>query len=433
MRKRVVIIGAGASGMTAAVFAARAGAEVTLLEHKDRVGKKILSTGNGKCNLSNRRLDESCYRSGLPDFPMEVIRRFPLEKTLEFFEGLGIVIKDRDGYLYPYSGQASSVLDVLRSGLEAERVRVVTECTVKKIISGTATLSKEGGGSGRDRAGKAAGKPDFLVESNQGSFYGDALILACGSKAAPVTGSDGSGYELARRFGHRIIKPLPALVQLRCRESFYKQISGIRTEASVSLWCGSQKLGGDRGELQLTDYGISGIPVFQVSRFAARALDEKRRVTARIDFFPGASRKETAVMMRERRKNHADKAMEAFFTGWFPKKLSQLFLKLAGIRPERPAGSLSEEEIQSLTELIKEFETEIASVNPFENAQICCGGVDVREINPKTLESKRKKGLYLIGELLDVDGICGGYNLQWAWSTGAIAGTHAGRCLYDTN
>ncbi len=413
-KKQVIIIGAGASGMTAAIFAARQGAEVTILEHKDRVGKKILSTGNGKCNLSNRKMDASCYRSSVSGFPMKVIRQFPVEKTLDFFEELGVVVKDRNGYLYPWSGQASAILDVLRKGLKENDVRVVTECEIHRILLP----------SGKDRRD---GGRYFRVETGKGVFQGDSLILAAGSKAAPGTGSDGSGYELAAALGHRIVKPLPALVQLKCRESFYKQISGVRTDGRVTLWSGGELLASDSGELQLTDYGISGIPVFQVSRYAVRALDGGRTVSAVIDFCPELGRKQTIAHLYDRRERGGDRMMEDFFTGWIHKKLAQLFLKLSGIRGDRKVKTLTDEEIRTLAAFVKEFRTEIVGSNSFEQAQICCGGVDVRELDPFTLESKKRKGLYLIGELLDVDGICGGYNLQWAWSTGAIAGMHAGK------
>lgn len=408
MKKQVVIIGAGASGMTAAIFAARQGAMVTLLEHTDRVGKKILSTGNGKCNLSNRIMEERCYRSGNPDFPMEVLTRFTVEETLSFFWDLGIVIKDRNGYLYPHSGQASSVLDVLRAELAHRNVKIFTDCRTEKI-----RYSEKG-------------EKRFQITSSAGVFCSDSLILATGSRAAPATGSDGSGYELAGMMGHHIVKPLPALVQLRCRETFYRQLSGVRTDGAVSLWCDGKELARDQGELQLTDYGISGIPVFQVSRFASTAIDRGKTITAVLDFYPDKTYKETRKMIRERKFSCTGKPMEDFFTGWFHKKLSAVLLRLAGIEPKKQVERLTEEELERLTSLIKDFRTEITAANPYENAQICCGGADVREINPKTLESKLKKGLYLIGELLDVDGICGGYNLQWAWSTGAISGTHAG-------
>ncbi len=178
--------------------------------------------------------------------------------------------------------------------------------------------------------------------------------------------------------------------------------------------------------MQLTDYGISGIPVFQLSRFAARALDEKKKVTARIDFFPGMPESRVRDMLRERAARRPQGAMEEFFTGWLPDKLSRFFLKYLGIRGERQASSLSKRELKALAGVIRAFETEIAAVNSFDHAQVCCGGVDVREVSSRSMESKKQKGLYLAGELLDVDGICGGYNLQFAWSSGAIAGMHAG-------
>ena len=267
MSKRVIVIGGGASGMTAAIFAARQGAAVTLLEHMDRVGKKILSTGNGKCNLTNRRMDASCYRSSAPEFPMEVLGRFGEPETEAFFEELGIVLKDRNGYLYPASGQASSVLDALREELSRLGVNIVTEC-------GEAEVAAPGSGKG--------GNQEWTVLCKKGRFCSDALILAAGSKAAPSTGSDGSSYDLAKRLGHRIIRPLPALVQLRCREKFFKQISGVRADACVSIWADGERLAYDQGELQLTDYGISGIPVFQVSRFASVALSRGAQVKAEI-------------------------------------------------------------------------------------------------------------------------------------------------------
>lgn len=412
MSKRVIVIGGGASGMTAAIFAARQGAAVTLLEHMDRVGKKILSTGNGKCNLTNRRMDASCYRSSAPEFPMEVLGRFGEPETETFFEELGIVLKDRNGYLYPASGQASSVLDALREELSRLGVNIVTEC-------GEAEVAAPGSGKG--------GNQEWTVLCKKGRFCSDALILAAGSKAAPSTGSDGSGYDLAKRLGHRIIRPLPALVQLRCREKFFKQISGVRADACVSIWADGERLAYDQGELQLTDYGISGIPVFQVSRFASVALSRGAQVKAEIDFYPELGRKELGRFLRERRQLLGDRNADSFLTGWFNKKLALLFLRLAGISLDRNVSSLTETQLSELGRRIKQFETEIVETNPFANAQICCGGVDVREVNPHTMESKKRKGLYLAGELLDVDGICGGYNLQWAWSTGALAGIHGGR------
>ncbi len=406
-QKRVIVIGAGASGMTAAVFAARQGADVTLIEHGKRAGKKILSTGNGRCNFSNRYMDASCYRSEVPDFPMKVISRFPLEMTLDFFRDMGAVFRERDGYLYPYSGQASAVLDILCSEIEREKVKLITECETEHIA---------------DRNGSLC---EYRVETSRGVFLGDSLIIATGGKAAPATGSDGSGYRLAKQMGHHIIKPLPALVQLRCRERFFSRLAGIRTEASVTLYSCGQILARDQGEVQLTDYGISGIPVFQVSRFAARELDRGNAVEAILDFYPVAGFDETEKMLHSRKMLCSNRTAENFLTGWLHKKLTSVLLREANIRPDVPVKELRDTDIHRLTALIKEFSTEVTAVNSFDQAQTCSGGVDVREIDPETMQSRKKRGLYFAGEIMDVDGICGGYNLQWAWSTGAIAGTHA--------
>ena len=393
--------------MTAAIFAAREGAQVVLLEHKDRVGKKILSTGNGRCNLSNRLQEPFCYRSGQPDFPWKALGAFTLPMTLEYFEDLGVLTRERDGYLYPYSGQASAVLDALRLGLAWESVQVVTECEVFSITP-------------REDA-----KHRFEVKTSQGSFSGETLILACGSKAAPGTGSDGSGYKLAKRLGHHIIKPLPALVQLRCPEKFFKQLAGVRADASVILYSDGRKLAEDKGEVQLTDYGISGIPVFQISRYAARGLYEKKEVFAELDFMPDFGDVEFLQMLKERKIRLDGLVMEQYFNGLFHKKLAGALLKRIGISGTMPVHDLSEENLERLCRICKHFRTYIDKTNPFEQAQICAGGVDTSEIDPDTMESKLVKGLYFAGEILDVDGICGGYNLQWAWTSGYLAGKGA--------
>lgn len=407
MRKNVLIIGGGASGLMAAIMAAREGAGVTVLEHMDRVGKKILSTGNGRCNMTNLSLRPEHYRSSQKQFPMKVLDRFSVWDTLSFFDGIGIVTKNRNGYIYPNSDQAASVLDALRFETEHLGIKTVLSCHVKKAYKGK--------------------KQTFIVETDQGIFEGDSLILAAGSKAAPVTGSDGSGYQLAASFGHSIIRPLPALVQLRCKGNFFKQLSGVRCEAVVRLVSAGKTLAADEGEVQLTDYGISGIPTFQVSRYAACALDAGNHVSALLDFFPSRSMEDTKSMLRQRRSVLGYRPAGEFLNGMLNKKLSAVLLKQAGIRPETDCAHIEDSKIDALTLQLKKFEVEVTSTNSFEQAQVCCGGVDTREIRPDTMESKLVKGLYLVGELTDVDGICGGYNLQWAWSTGAVAGRTAGR------
>lgn len=406
MDNRVVVVGGGASGLTAAIAAAREGAPVTVLEHMDRAGKKILATGNGRCNLTNLDLGPEHYRCGRTGFPGQVLARFTVSDTLAFFDGLGIVTRARGGYIYPNSDQASAVLDVLR--MEADRLGVDLRCGchVKAVTA--------------ERNGLA-------VLTEQGKLKAEAVVLAAGSKAAPKTGSDGSGYEIARGLGHRIVKPLPALVQLRCRGNQYKAVAGVRCEARLTLYGDGDKLAEDTGELQLTDYGISGIPTFQISRFASVALDENRKVAVLIDFLPDRTAAESRTFLNERIRRFGYRTCEELLLGVFNKKLALMLLKTAGIPPELKASGITAGQSEKLLQVLKGYRADVAGTNSYEQAQVCCGGVDAGEINDETMESKLVSGVYFAGELIDVDGICGGYNLQWAWSTGMIAGRCAGK------
>lgn len=405
--KQIAVIGGGVAGMTAAVFAAEAGAEVTVLEQKDRVGKKILSTGNGRCNFTNLYQTPECYRSDNPGFGWDVVRQFDARQIIAFFLKMGIYSKNRNGYLYPNSDQASSVLDAFRMECRRLNVRFLTDTKCLEIIP------------------KSKG---FRLKTNQGMLKADAVIVAAGSKAAPVTGSDGSGYTLAKKLGHHLIPVLPALVQLRCKENFYKAISGVRVQAKVSLYAGECLAAEDTGELQLTNYGISGIPVFQVSRFAARALYEKKPVKAVINFMPDFEEETFLKFLKNRAQSRPDKTVDEFFVGLFHKKLAELWIKLSGIKAGRKAGNLSDAELKKLAELIQRFETVVEETNSYEQAQICCGGIDTREVEPSTMESLYVPGLYFAGEILDVDGICGGYNITFAVASGAAAGKGASKC-----
>lgn len=406
--RQIVIVGAGAAGMMAAIAASKAGARVLLLEQKDRIGKKILSTGNGRCNFTNTYQTPECYRSQNPEFPWKVIQTFPVEQTISFFDRLGVYAKDRNGYLYPNSDQASAVLDVLRMELTRLKVDIHTEEKVLEIKP----------------SGKGASRR-FRIRTGQRCYEADAVILTAGSKAAPNTGSDGSGYPLAQKLGHRIVPVVPALVQLCCKESFYKIISGVRVQGRVSIWSGGKMLTEDSGELQLTNYGISGIPVFQVSRYAAYALLDKKQVWAELDFLPRLTDQEVMRLLKRRIHNHPEQTAEELFIGLFHKKLAQVLVQESRISRKTLGKELTEKQILMLIEKIKHFKTEVIKTNPFEQAQICAGGVDTREIHSATMESKRISGLYFAGEIVDVDGICGGYNLQWAWSSGYLAGQSA--------
>ena len=370
--RKVVVIGAGAAGMMAAISAAEHGAHTVVLEHKDRVGKKILSTGNGRCNFTNLVQTPQCYRSDDPKFPWRVITQFDEKKTVEFFQNIG--------------------------------VEVHTETEVLEIIPK---------------------KNRFVIRTGNGNVTADRVILAAGSKAAPVTGSDGSGYAIAKKMGHRIVPVLPALVQLKCKGKFFQSIAGVRIQGCVSLYVDGDCVCRDTGEIQLTQYGISGIPVFQVSRFAAKALYNKQEVTAVLNFMPQMSEEEFTVFLAERARLRPQKTAEEFLTGLFHKKMIALWVKCSRISKEKPVGTYSEEELRTLARLIQQFEVNVEGTNSFEQAQVCCGGVSTEEVKEDTLESSYVPGVYFAGEILDVDGICGGYNLQWAWSSGWIAGREA--------
>ena len=402
--RTVAVIGGGASGMMAAVTAASGGAHVILLEHKDRIGKKILSTGNGRCNFTNTHQEPICYHSEDPLFPWEVVERFNAQAVISFFLQMGVYSKNRNGYIYPNSDQASAVLDAFRMELDRLKVEIRTGIECREI---------------------RPGKKGFTILTDQEPVRADRVILCAGSKAAPATGSDGSGYDLAKKMGHRILPVLPALTALKCEEKFFKSIAGVRANGSVSIWSDGECIAKDTGEIQLTDYGISGIPVFQVSRYASKLLYEKKETEAVLDFMPDFTKAQTNAFLRARAQTRPDKSAEMFLIGLFHKKLCDLWIRLSKIPRQRKAGELTAEEIACLTDLIKDFRVRIRETNSYDKAQVCCGGIDTREVDPGTLESVYVPGLYFAGEILDVDGMCGGYNLTFAWASGYVAGQAA--------
>ena len=388
----VIVIGGGAAGMMAAITAASNGADTMILEHKDRVGKKILSTGNGKCNYTNELQGVTYYRGDDPAFVLPVMEQFGFEETVSFFEKLGIYPKNRNGYYYPASEQAASVSDVLRMELTFRHVAVVTECELRNI---------------------SEKKNGFLLETGKGRFSGKKIIFATGLLAAPKTGSDGSAIPLIKAFGHRFSDIVPALTALQCRESFFRQLAGIRTEAEVSLFIDGESI-------------ISGIPVFQVSRFATKALKKKQAVTAQIDFLPRLNEQETEQLFEQRFREYAHgKIADEAMVGLLNHKLSGVLLKEAHISLKKPAEEITKKELLQLVKQCKHMEVCVTGSKSFEQAQVCAGGVHTDEIDPKTMESRLVPNIYFAGEVVDIDGMCGGYNLQWAWSSGYVAGRHA--------
>ncbi len=403
---KVAVIGGGASGMMAAITAAEQGAAVFLYEGNDRVGKKILATGNGKCNFSNRDCSMENYYSRDKKRVEAVLGRFEAEDSIAFFKRAGMLVKDKNGCLYPASEQASTVLDILRMQLAENKVQVLTDCRVSGISRGK---------TGR-----------FLVETEKSGQTCDRVIIACGGKAAPKTGSDGNGYRLAQSMGHALTPVVPALVQLRCAEEYLKAVAGVRLDAKVSLCIDEKTESCERGELQLTDYGISGIVVFQLSRIAAYGLFYKKKVSVYIDCLPDFSEKEYEQFVWQRKKACGEKTVEEFFTGMLNKKLMLLFIKLAGLKGNELIKNADGKKIDRVFGLCKSFPLTIKASNSFDNAQVCAGGIPLSEVS-EGLESLLVKGLYFAGEILDADGKCGGYNLQWAWASGYVAGKNAAK------
>ena len=420
----VAVVGGGAAGMTAAITAARAGARTVLLERNDRLGRKLLMTGNGKCNLGNRDLKRSDYYSDDMAMAVSVLERFGTEETIAFFASLGLLLKEKRGYLYPVSEQAAVVLDVLRHGLERDKTEVLTGALVREI-------RQKGENAGKDSPA------DYVLQLQDGrQLWTERVILACGGQAAPGTGSDGSGYALARALGHTVIAPVPSLVQLHCSEKYCRALAGVRAEGAVRIYpsdsgenekkeAAKPCICEEYGEIQLTEYGISGIPVFQLSGQVNQLLARGRKLRAELDFFPQYEGLAYEQLCRQRLKRVDGSTVEAFFTGMLHKKIMNVCIRQAGLSPEQEAAEADPEKLRRVFALCRRLPFTITGSHPFESAQVCRGGVSLREVDLQ-LQSRRCEGLYLAGELLHVDGRCGGYNLQWAWASGSIAGAAAG-------
>lgn len=489
-RKRTVaVIGGGAAGMMAAIEAARAGAIVTLIEKNPQLGKKLATTGNGRCNYTNLDMEDRIggkFRGFHPEFATPALDVLPPEAVLDWFRAIGVEPRFRGSYVYPNSDQASAVVDALREELHRLSVKVHYNAEVKSVQRidtdtevSTAKASMQGKAASASEIREKRDAGYFMIQCTDAVVKANRVILAAGSKAAPKTGSNGDGYFIARKLGHTIVPYVPALCGIRCAGDAFRALAGIRTEAALELSVDGRCVDREAGELQLVDYGISGIPVFQLSRYAAYALQEGKKAAVYINFLPGFTEagavrdsdrnvavrnskrasstsgistievsaaknaqnartevsccaakaedpKDLAVQLyRQRQQRLAGRKMESFFTGLLHQKLGQLLLRMASVRPELPVAELSEKQLRSLASLSVRFKAECVEMNGFLQAQVVAGGVDTTEVDPYTMASRLVPGLYFAGEVLDIDGICGGYNLQWAWASGFVAGRHA--------
>lgn len=422
--------------MMAAVAAARAGAAVTIYEHRSEAGRKLLMTGNGKCNLTNLRMGSSYYYCDSEcgqRVVSSVLSEFDGEDTLSFFHGIGLLTYDRDGYVYPQSDQAVTVRDVLVRECVYQGVTFCYDVDVYPLL----------------RQEKENGR--FMI----GEARFDSVILACGGKSERQTGSDGSGYEIAKRFGHRISTPLPALVPLYTDEAGWQSMAGVRVKAGVRLLVDGIEAGKAQGELQLTAQGISGIPVFELSRIAVHAIYGGKSVEAEICFLNGREREQVEALIRrmlargrkekehtgmlcetggvfcasdEQEKNgRRNMSVQQLLTGIVNEKILSFLVSRNGWETAEGLHKIktSDEQLaKAMTQQLFSLRISISGHGKLEHAQATSGGVLFEEVT-EHLESRLCKGLFFAGEMLDVDGICGGYNLQWAWSSGFAAGMRA--------
>lgn len=409
----VVVVGAGASGMMAAITSARNGAKVLLLEHLDKVGKKLLATGNGKCNYTNELQGSQFYRGDNPAFVASVFEQFSKDATVEFFKELGIYPKIKNGYYYPYSEQAASVVEVFQLALRKEKVHLQTECELLQIKN-----TKYG----------------YKLQTTKGIFDTKSCVFATGLLAGKKCGCDGSAFPYLEQLGHCFIDVVPALVQMKSDNSFLKNLAGIRAEIKLKIYENNAFLAEDMGELLHIEGGISGIVAFQLSRYASKGLKAGKKISVLIDYYPNFNHDELLQVLKERFYTYGDgkNALEAMI-GFMNYKLALAFFKQVNLHQDAPATKVSPDVLHRLAQVMKSLELEISGTKDFEDAQVCAGGLDTTQFENDTLESKVSPGIYACGELLDIDGICGGYNLQWAWSSGYVAGRAAALKTVVTN
>ncbi len=401
MKHDLIIVGGGASGIMAAIMAKDLGIDVAILESNDRIGKKILTTGNGRCNITNKNINVLRYHSENKTFFNKVFENFTLKNTVEFFNSIGLYLVTLDSdKMYPMSLQASSVLDVFRFALEEREVPIYLNHKVKEINY----------------------KNKFIIDCvNEENFICNKLLLCTGGKSAPKTGSDGSGFTLAKKLGHSIVNPIPALVQLKLNHSKLKALSGVKFDGNAHIYVNDKLRRSEFGEVLFTDYGISGPPILQLSRIASYNLSKGKDISLKIDMMSNFSKDELKDFLENHFGTYSYRSVHDALIGIINKKIIPIILKEANIdNIHKPCWSLEWEEKEMLLSLLKEWTFKVSGTNSFDNAQVTAGGVDTKEVDENTLQSKIVPNLYFAGEILDVDGDCGGFNLQWAWSSTSV-------------
>ena len=393
----VCVIGGGAAGMLAALTAAENGHRVLLLERQSRVGRKLLATGNGRCNLSNYHVSPAHYHggAGFCDFALS---QFDVGETLQYFASLGLLtVSEASGRIYPMSNMASSVLDVLRYALERPEIDLQTGQTVTAVRK-----MPEG----------------FSVKTETDTFSARCLILAAGGAAGSKVGGGMDGYRLAKSLGHHRTALYPSLVQLKTDPTYPRALKGVKAQCGISICRGSQVLARNSGEVLFTEYGVSGPAIFDLSRSVSAGGSD---LTCLLNFFPDWEEAEVLHWLSQRQAAMAAHEASTLLTGSCHTRLGQMICKSAGFTNQRAAG-LTRDDLWRIARQATHFALPITGTCGFDQAQVTAGGLDTSEFDPRTLQSRLVPGLYACGELLDIDGDCGGYNLQWAWSSGRLAG-----------
>lgn len=400
----IAVIGGGAAGMMAALVAAENGARVTLLERNPRVGKKLLMTGNGRCNYTNTHAADPSHYHGLDEKGVAaVLASMSVDELIDLFVRIGISpLVEEEDRVYPRSEQAASVLDALRYALADLGVDVRCDAEVQGITPA------QGG---------------WRVECKETRpIHADRVILAAGGKAAPATGSDGNGYVLACGVGHSLRTPFPALTQLKLEGDFYPRLKGVKWVGSIQLVAGDKKDITRYGDLLFAEYGISGPPVLDVSGLVSEWTENGLSPAVHFSLYPDLTANQVAEDLIARSRNLAERSVQDGLIGLVNKRLIPVLVTLEGIDKDMPMKQVREGAWRSLAKRMTGWTIPIAGVRSWPNAQVSGGGILLTEVNPASMESRIMPGLYLAGELLDVYGDCGGYNLHWAWLTGRLAG-----------
>jgi predicted Rossmann fold flavoprotein len=395
--KPMIIVGAGAAGLCAAIIAARNGTKATLLEQNSRPGKKILVSGNGKCNITNAHITPARFHSQNPDFVEKVLEGYGVERVKNFFDSIGLpIIEGKEGEMFPMSLQAGTVTELLEYEAETLGVEIITACEVLRIDK----------------------KNDhFLLETSQGTMQCEKLLLASGSPAAPQLGGNESGLRFAASMGHTLIPSHPALTQLVSEEKWVKHASGVKVAGLAKLYANGAYITEKKGDLLFTNYGISGLAILDLSREVSLRLAEYEYCELSLDLMPGLNKERLAKFLLDRINQASQKPLTLWLQGIINKKLIHILLEQSGCKA-KVEKELNRKEIGKLVYAIKNLKLSISDTKGFKGAEVATGGIDTREVDPVTMASRLVPNLYFAGEILDVDGDRGGFNFHFAWVSG---------------